>query len=180
MRLAALLRGINVGGNKIVPMASLRLMLEEMGLGEPQTLLQSGNVVFEAPDSARQDLERRLETEIIARFGFEVEVMLRSPEEWQAIVRANPFPEIAEESPGRLLVAFLKTDPPSGARERLIEAHPGPEQMALVGRELFVHFVDGIGVSKLTPNLIESKLKVRATGRNWSTVLKIKARLDGS
>lgn len=178
MQSVALLRGINVGGNKLVPMADLRAMLEGLGYSEVRTLLQSGNAVFEAPESGCDPFENQIETVIRARFGFEVEVMVRTPSDWTNVLSANPFPSAAEEEPGRLLVVFLKSKPEPGAFESLAAAHPGPEKMVLAGRELYVHYVDGIGVSKLNPNQIERKLGVRGTGRNWNTVLKIAALLD--
>ena len=96
-----------------------------------------------------------------------------------AIVRANPFPEVAEDEPARLLAMFLKRKPDTNLAEALLEAIPGPERLVAHGSELYIHYPDGMGKSKLSGNMIESKLKARGTARNWNTVLKLHAMLRG-
>ena len=101
MRYAALLRGINVGGNKKVSMAELRDFAATLGLDDPRTLLNSGNLVF-ASKTAALKLESVLETETKKRFGLETRYFLRAPEEWQSAVEANPFRDEAASDPARL------------------------------------------------------------------------------
>lgn len=180
MKVAALLRGVNVGGNKIVPMAELREMLEGMGFSGVRTLLQSGNAVFEGSEIESTELEARLEVATRERFGFDVTYMVRTVAEWERVVAENPFPDVAQESPAKLLATFLKGEPAPGGLESLCAALAGPEQFVGIGRTLYVHFPDGIGISKFSPNLIERKLGVAGTGRNWNTVLKIAALLQPS
>jgi len=159
----ALLRGINVGGNKMISMADLRARAERLGLEEPRTLLQSGNLVFRSRKSPAQ-LEKLLEKEL------GVTVMVRTAEEWKAVVAANPFPDEARNDPGRLVVLCLKE-----ARNAadLQPAIVGREVARGKGRELYLYYPDGQGTSKLTNALIERKLGTSGTARNWNTTLKL-------
>ena len=97
--MSALLRGINVGGNKMIAMAALRAALAEMGFADARTLLQSGNVVFRAPARAPAKLEALLEKEAGTRFGFSPDFHVRTADEWRAVVAANPFPREAKADP---------------------------------------------------------------------------------
>ena len=177
----ALLRGINVGGNVKVAMAELRLMVATLGLTDVKTLLQSGNLVFTDPKKRPPAaLEPLLEKATKEKLGVGPDFMIRTPEEWAAIVAGNPFPAMAKDDPSHLLVYALKGGAPEQAAiDRLNAAIVGPEQVAAVGRELFITYPDGVGTSKLSTNLIEKTLgKHRGTGRNWNTVLKIAALLE--
>ena len=170
-----LLRGINVGGNKKVAMADLRVFLADLGFGEPRTLLQSGNVVFRSDSLTGAELERRLDAEAEARLGLKTEFFVRTPEEWRGAIASNPFPEEAERDPGHLVVMFLKQAPAVGAVEALQAAVVGREVVRAAGRQAYITYPDGIGDSRLTINVIEKKLGTRGTGRNWNTVLKLGA-----
>ena len=162
MRYAGLLRGVNVGGNRKLKMEDLRATVESLGYTNVRTLLQSGNVLFDAkkkPDVAK--LEQALGTS----------VLLRSTDEIQAVIDANPVPKEAEDDPGRLLVVFLsgalKDDAP------LRKVATAAEKFVVKGREIYIHFGDGAGRSKLAASLTEKKLGVVCTARNWNTVRKL-------
>jgi uncharacterized protein (DUF1697 family) len=101
--------------------------------------------------------------------------MLRAADEWAAVVAGNPFPEMAARDPSHFLVMFLKRAPAAAAIEALQAAVPGREVIRADGRHAYVTYPDGMGRSRLTTNLIESKLGTRGTGRNWNTVLKLAA-----
>ncbi len=169
----ALLRGINVGGRNRVAMSDLRDLFEELGFAGARSLLQTGNLVFEGDGRRGAELERLLESETAAHLGVTADYLVRSAEEWERAVTSNPFPEEAKSDPAHLLVLFLKTAPQALAVQALADAIAGPETVRCVGRELYVVYPAGIGRSKLTSNLIEKKLGVRGTGRNWNTVLKL-------
>jgi uncharacterized protein (DUF1697 family) len=171
----ALLRGINLTGHRTVRMAELRALFEELGYEEPRTLLQSGNVVFRSRVSDAGKLARRLETETEKRLGVRTRYVLRSAAEWEAIVAANPFPEAARTLPARYLVMALTAAPEAAAVEALRRANPGKEKMKAIGRELFVVYPDGVGVSKLNAYLVDRHLGCVSTARNWNTVLKLAA-----
>jgi uncharacterized protein (DUF1697 family) len=170
----ALIRGINVGGHRPVLMADLRGLLARLGLAEPRSLLQSGNLAFrsEAPPA---DLERLLESQTEKCLGLRTDYFVRTGAQWTAIIAGNPFAEAAASDPGRLVVLFFKQAPAPANVAALQAAIVGRETFEPAGRQAYVLYPDGIGRSRLTPALIETKLGVRATGRNWNTVQKLGA-----
>ena len=170
---ALFLRGINVGGNKLVPMADLRALIEKLGFTEVSTLMQSGNAVFRGPAQAPPALEKRFESAVAKRFGFESDCILRTAKEWTALMAENPFPSEARSAPGHLLVVLLREAPRMGAVEAVRAAIKGPEQVGLVGRQLWAVYPVGQGTSKLTLPVIEKALGTRGTARNWNTVTKV-------
>lgn len=173
----ALLRAVNVGGTGKVKMADLRSLMETLGFAEPATLLQSGNLVFGGAKGSDAELEVRFEKELEQRLGVRSDFMIRTPAEWEAIVAANPFPKEAADDPRFVHVMALKTAPEASTESALQSAIVGSEKVALNGRELYIHFPDGAGRSKLTNVLIEKKLGTRGTARNWNTVIKIRSAL---
>jgi uncharacterized protein (DUF1697 family) len=158
----ALIRGINVAGHKMIAMADLRAMFEALGLSEVKSLLQSGNLVFLA-EQARE------------RLALEADFFVRTAEEWDALIAANPFRREAKADPGHLVLMCLKDAPDKKAVTALQAAIVGREVVQAAGRHLYIVFPDGIGRSRLTTALIERTLRTRGTGRNWNTVLKIQA-----
>jgi uncharacterized protein (DUF1697 family) len=175
-----LLRAINVGGRNRVPMAGLRAALESAGYSAVRTLLQSGNVVLEAPAShASNEIERRV-AEIVSReFSVDIDVIVRTAEQWRAIVDGNPFAEQAASDPSHLLVMPMKSAPGADALKKLRGVIAGAERVEANGTTVYVVYPDGIGTSKLTGGMIEKHLGSAGTARNWNTVLKI-AELTGA
>jgi uncharacterized protein (DUF1697 family) len=169
-----LLRAVNVGGRKAVAMADLRALLAGLGLSEPRTLLQSGNVVFGSP-SRPAALEALLEAEVKRRLGLATTVFVRSAREWTAVIEDNPFRAEARRDPGHLLVMSLKDAPAATAIKALQAAISGREVVRAQGRHAYIVYPDRIGESRLTTALIERTLGTAATGRNWNTVLKLAA-----
>jgi uncharacterized protein (DUF1697 family) len=171
----ALLRAVNVGGRR-VSMAAVRELITDLGGGDVRTLLQSGNAVFAL--AGRRDsapLEQRLEAEAQRRFGFAVAFMLRSAAQWRALVDANPFPDRARQDPARLVLVAFKSAPAAAAVAALQAGHRGPETMHIRGSEGWFVYPEGMGRSKLTNALIERRLGVACTARNWNTVLGLAA-----
>lgn len=171
----ALLRGINVGGRKLVAMADLRDLAARLGLADARTLLQSGNLVFGCEPQAPAALEGLLENEVKKRLGLETCFFVRTAAEWQAIVGGNPFGDQARRDPGHLVLLLLKAAPSPAAVAALQAAISGPEVVRADGRQAYAVYPDGTGRSKLTSALIERKLGTRATARNWNTVRKLAA-----
>ncbi|PKN59216.1 MAG: hypothetical protein CVU56_01690 [Deltaproteobacteria bacterium HGW-Deltaproteobacteria-14] len=174
----ALLRGINVGGHRKVSMADLRALAERLGFATPRTYVASGNLLIDgdaAPDAVAAALERGV-VEDLGVSG--VRVLVRTPGELAAVVAANPYPAAAAPAaagaPKTLYVFFLATAPAAEAVAALAAeaAALAPEAFTVVGREAFLHLPDGAGRAKL-PTLLERRLGVVATGRNWNTVLKL-------
>jgi uncharacterized protein (DUF1697 family) len=174
----ALLRAVNLGATNAVPMARLRELFDRLGYPEARTLLQSGNVVFRSDSEPADRLESRLEKAIASELGVETRVFLRSAAEWKSIISRNPFRREATSDPGHLLMLALDGRPAAGRLESLQAAIVGAERVALVGRELYAVYPDGIGRSRLTNSLIERSLGIVATGRNWNTVQKLSALLE--
>ena len=173
MRYIALLRGINVGGHKKVAMSDLLALVERLGLDDARTLLQSGNLVFRTTGKTAAQLERLLESEVLKRLALETKFFVRSEAEWKAVVAGNPFQSEAKSDPARLIVMFLERPAEAENVKALQDAIQGRETFRAGDRHLYMVYPDGMGTSKLTNAVIERKLGMRATARNWNTVLKL-------
>lgn len=160
-------------------MSDLRAFVEALGFDDVCTLLQTGNVVFEGKTQSSATLERQLESEAQKGLVLQTDFMVRRGAEFAAVVKQNPFPTDAMRDPGHLVVQFLKDAPSAAAVKSLQDAINGPEVVRAIGKQLYVVYPAGIGRSKLTTKLIESKLGTRATGRNWNTVVKLAALATG-
>ncbi len=168
----ALLRGINVGGNKKIAMSDLRALLETLGLTQVHTILQSGNVAFQSATADRAALRGQLEAGIEQRFGFHSDILLRTLSEFEDVVSRNPLPaDLAD--PSKRVVMFLSDSPTPDAISALLDSYSGPETIRVVGSEAYLYYPDGLGRSKLNNVLLERKLKVSGTVRNWNTILKL-------
>lgn len=155
----ALLRAVNVGGTGKLAMSDLRVLCEAAGFAAVTTYIQSGNVVFTAKLSAAKT-QAKLETALAKQLGKPVGVLLRTPDELEATLAKNPF---AKAPPNRVLVFFYDAPPKASAFRAL--TIPGPEEVRVSGREVFVHYPLGQGRSKLKLPGAEV-----ATGRNLNTV----------
>jgi uncharacterized protein (DUF1697 family) len=169
----ALLRGINVGGHAKVAMPDLRDLLAGLGFVDVRSLLNTGNLVFRSEREAGPALEQHLESEMAKQLDLRTDVLVRTAEEWDGVIERNPFPEAAEHDPGHLVVMFLKDAPSESAVDALRAAITGRETVRAAGRHAYVVYPDGIGRSRLTNALIDSRLGTRGTGRNWNTVRKL-------
>ena len=163
----ALLRGINVGG-KVLKMADLKAAVEGLGFHDIRTHLQSGNMVFRADEGDAGTLAQKISGAILDHAAIDVTVMVRSADEWRAIVAANPYPQ-AEQYP-KTVHAFILDQLPEPARiDALAAKTAGREEWKIVDGTLYLHTPDGFGKSVLG-NLVERILKVPMTARNWNTV----------
>jgi uncharacterized protein (DUF1697 family) len=159
---AALLRGINVGGNVKLAMADLARLCTRAGYASVKTYIASGNVVFTcaASEAAVRDA---LQAALAKHMKRDIAVLVRSSAELAATVAANPFPG----APGnRVLVFFLAAPPPKDVLAGVVS--PDGEELAVHGRELFVHYPNGMGRSKLKVPLWSV-----GTSRNLNTVAKL-------
>ena len=170
-----LLRGVNVGGVK-VPMAELKALAAAAGFGDPRTLLASGNLVVDSdaePEVVAGELEQALEK----RFGRRIDVIVRTPETWAAMMQANPFPTHAAEGGSKLLVMVMQDGVKAGAVEALRPFAAVGERVEAVGGDLFFWFPEGQGRSKMAEKA-QPRLIGVGTGRNWNTVVKIAAMVE--
>jgi uncharacterized protein (DUF1697 family) len=170
----AFLRAVNVGG-KSLAMSALRDFASALGLDEPRTFLQSGNLIFRSVGKKPAELEALLEREAEKRLVVTTDFLVRSGRELTSILANNPFPTAARRDPAHLLVMFLKDEPSAEAVAALRKAIVGRESIAAEARQLYIVYPDGIGRSKLSTRLIEQRLGTRGTGRNWNTVVKVAA-----
>lgn len=166
----ALFRAIGAKTHKNMSMQQLRGAADAAGLIAPRTVLATGNLIFESGEPV-PELEAKL-AGILLVHGLDLDVFLRRPGELAAAIAANPFAEAARERPNHLLVVFHAKPVDPGAAESL-HARPGPERVAASGRELYVDYAEGVGTSKLTPNVIARQLGQPGTARNWNTLHKL-------
>lgn len=164
----ALLRGVNVGGRNRVPMAALREALATAGLGEARTHLQSGNVVV-GSGASPDETGRRIAGAIADAFALEITVLVRTPDELAGLASRNPYLD-AEADGSKVHVVFLENVPDGTVVAGLDPNRSPPDAFVVSGRELFVHYPNGAGRSKLTLDYLERTLGVRGTARNWNTV----------
>jgi uncharacterized protein (DUF1697 family) len=166
----SMLRAVNVGSHGRIKMDALRALYESLGLRDPQTYIQSGNVVFRTKERELVRLAKRIEDAIERKFGFRPDVVLRTATDLRDAIRRNPFATRRDIDPSKLLVTFLADDPDSEAREKILKINAEPEELRLDGRELYIYFPNGMARPKLSWTAIAKTLKTSGTGRNWNTV----------
>jgi len=166
----AFLRAINVGGNNLIKMSDLRDLLAGLGLEDVKTHLQSGNAVFNARSKDRKKLAGEISDAIHQAHGHRPEVILRTPDELRRALDRVPFD--ASANPSLVLINFLAdAADPEGAKD--LAAYEGPEVVAVHGSEVYIHYPEGIGRSKLNRVPMEKMLGTRGTARNLNTVRKL-------
>ncbi|MDN3269604.1 DUF1697 domain-containing protein [Streptomyces sp. MA15] len=173
-RYAALLRGINVGGGRKVPMAELRGLLESLGHEDVRTYLQSGQAAFTAGHGDEESLAAELSVALARRFGFDVDVIVRDHAYLKGVVEACPFPA-GELEPKQLHVTYFSA-PVTDERFAEIDRQAYlPEEFRLGDRALYLYVPDGLGRSELAGHLSKPRLSkgVVATSRNWNTVRRL-------
>lgn len=167
----ALFRGINVGGNNMLPMKVLSSLLEGLGASEVRTYIQSGNAVFQSAESDAAKLAKRIEVAVSKKCGFVPRVMLLSQKELAKAAKANPFPQ-ADAAPKSLHVAFLAEKPKSPNIDGMNAIRHETEDFVLAGKVCYLYTPVSFGISKLGERY-ERLLGVSGTARNWNTVTKL-------
>jgi len=166
----AFLRGINVGGHKLIKMADLRQSLEMMGLRNVQTYIQSGNILFESEKEASQ-LAQRIEQQIQTTFGFFVPVMLRTSVEFEQIMENCPFNFDALLENESIHISLLSEVPTQKEMTHLDKFQNDVEKYRIEGKEIYLFLSQSIRDSKLAIQL--QKVGVSSTSRNWKTIIKL-------
>jgi uncharacterized protein (DUF1697 family) len=169
----AMLRAVNLVSHNRIKMDALRALCTSLKLRDPQTYVQSGNVVFRTNGQDLARLTRKIEKGIEREFGFRTDVILRSCAEMRSVITRNPFAKRSGIEPSKLLVLFLAADPSPEARGKALSIKADPEELRLDGREVYIYFPNGTGRSKLSTVSIERALKTPGTGRNWNSVSKM-------
>jgi len=174
MKYISILRGINVGGHKKIKMADLKALYVALNFKAVETYIQSGNVIFESSSSDVSTLKSTIEIAISEEFGFDVPVLIRSVQDWKQVMDNCPFLPVDLNVDGtNVLVTFL-SEPPETERILVVKALvKPPEELHILGREVYLHCPNGYGNTKLSNPLLERKLAVEATTRNWKSVVKL-------
>jgi uncharacterized protein (DUF1697 family) len=181
----ALLRGINVGGRNKVAMAELRELVASLGHSDVATYIQSGNVVFTAAGADPAALAASLEGRIAERLGVRPRVVVLGRDELRQVIADNPYPD---EANPKCLHAMFRDEPLEpgevaeiAAAEQRARQKGGRDEARVVGRTVFLHTPDGFGTSELAAllNRPSTRATATATARNWATVTKLMALLDG-
>lgn len=168
----SMLRGINVSGQKKIIMIELKQLYEQQGFTKVQTYIQSGNVVFDSEKSQDYfEISKIIELAIEKKYSFQVPVIVKQAEDLISAIKNNPFPRNIDTA--RIGITFLEKKPTAENLQKLDGIDYLPDQFIIDGLNIYVHCPESVGNSKLTLNLFESKLKVRATGRNWRTINKL-------
>ncbi len=166
----ALLRGINVGGKRKLPMAELAKLFVGAGCNDVKTYIQSGNVVFGSTPAGAAKIQKIVGQGIQKKYGFEVEMVVRSAAELSTAVKKNPFLKAGADLK-TLHVSFL-SGKPSAAEAASLDPERSPgDSFKLLGSEIYLQLPHGVARTKLTNQYFDSKLGVTSTLRNWNTVL---------
>lgn len=168
-----MLRGVNLGAHNRVKMEALKALCESLKLREPQTYVQSGNVIFKTDERDLVKLAKRIETAIEKKFGFRTDAVVRSTAEMKEVIARNPFAKRSGIEPSKLLVTFLAGDPGEEARALVRAIKCAPDELFIDGREAYIHFPNGAGRPTLAWATIPKMLKVSGTARNWNSVKKM-------
>jgi uncharacterized protein (DUF1697 family) len=165
----ALLRGINVGGRRLVKMTDLQSYFAFAGAENVSTYIQSGNVIFQHRAKTPVSLQTTLARHLAARLGYVVSVIVKSAADFAAIASANPFEAGSPEFGKRMYVCFFEKAPAPAAIESIQPHITDTERLVVKGAVAYAYFANGLGRAKLTSAIIERKLGL-ATLRNWNTV----------
>lgn len=163
----AILRGINVSGQKLIKMAELKKLIEQLGYSSVQTYIQSGNIVF---NSNEKKLAEQISAAILKHFGFDVPVLVLSTEDWRKAKDQQPFLDKEEKA---LHLTFLAEAPSAENLSALKDMAYPPDEYHIIDKVIYLHCPNGYGNTKLSNTFFERKLKVSATTRNWATVNKL-------
>lgn len=167
----ALFRGLNVGGNNVLPMKDLLTVLDDVGARNVETYIQSGNAVFQSEEEDTSLLSDKIRAAIEESHGFDPRVLLLEPEAVKKAVVSNPFPE-TESEPKTLHAYFLASIPEHLDLDALERIKGDRERFVLADGVFYLHAPEGVGRSKLAANA-ERLLGVPVTARNWRTVRKV-------
>ncbi len=174
IKYVAFLRGINVGGNKKVPMEDLRKMLSSLDCTNIKTLLNSGNAIFESAETNTEDLTQKIEEVFVKQFGFESKILLRKMSEIEELIKLDPFKKITIDENVRLYVSFLDKELQSTLKLPYESADKSLLILQKTKREVFsVVFLSPTARTTDAMAFIEKKFGKAITTRNWNTVEKI-------
>lgn len=170
----ALLRGINVSGSNLIKMDALKKSLETLGFFNIRTYIQSGNIIFQSEENSASTLAQKIREKIQQDFNLQVPAMVKTSEEWNIAVAENPFLPEYSDTIENLHLTFLDTMPENSMIEKILPLKNEPDTGVIIGDRIYLYCPEGYGRTKFTNTYFENKLKVKATTRNWRTMLKLK------
>src|SRR3954469_3773248 len=171
----ALLRGINVSGQKMIKMAALLEMFNTLNVKNVKTYIQSGNVVFQYKGSDLEILQKKIEKKIKETFGFDVPVILVPADSMEGVLKSNPFIKKKECDFDKLYFIFFNGTIDKKLLDKITEGNYGTDEFAVKGNIIYLHLPNNYGNTKLNNNFFENKLKITASARNLKTMNALKA-----
>lgn len=165
-----LLRAVNVSGKNIIKMAELKSHLENTSFHSVKTYIQSGNIILKS-DLNKKEVEKNVSQLIKKGFDLDVQVFVLTEEELQTIIAHNPFPETYP--PNKVYITILDHVPSKENMEKFSNIDLAEEQYVLTNDIFYFYVPEGMANAKLSNPFIENKLKVKVTGRNLNTILKL-------
>jgi uncharacterized protein (DUF1697 family) len=166
-----LLQGINVGGQKRMPMPEFQSLLMDLGFENARTYIQSGNAVFSCPETSLEVLENLIGEGIQERFGYSIPVFLRTSEDLARVARENPFLKVHKEDPTFLHATFLSGLLTPEKISSIVHPTGIPDKLQTGIEEVFLFCPNGYGRTRLNNGFFERKLKMQVTTRNWNSVV---------
>jgi uncharacterized protein (DUF1697 family) len=169
----SILRGINVSGKNLIKMDALQKMYKELCFDSITTYIQSGNIVFRSVEAKLEKLEKEISSQIKNNFGFDVPVIVLTIDNLQQIIDDNPFSKDQSKDQNFLHITFLSSSPAKYDIKAIEEKRLSGEEIVIIENAVYLYCPNGYGNTKLNNTFLETKLKVRATTRNWKTANKL-------
>ena len=166
----ALLRGINVSGQKKIKMSELKILFEDISFTNVETYIQSGNVLFNCSTNSKKVISDKIERGIADKFDYQVQVIIKTPDELGYVLKNNPFLKSKTKDVEKIYFTFLSEVPSQEKIQKLKEVDSSSEEYVLNGTTIYLFFPGGYGKAKMNNNFFEKKLNVFATTRNYKTV----------
>ncbi|NQX82978.1 MAG: DUF1697 domain-containing protein [Flavobacteriaceae bacterium] len=174
MKKIAILRGINVGGKRIILMKDLKAIFIKLGFTDVVTYIQSGNVIFDSGNNLSNiDCADMIEKSINIAYGFEVPVIVITADELKIFVEENPFYKLEVSDITKLHLTFLKEKPSEESVLNIETYNCKPDEFVIKDSSAYIYCEEKYHKSKLVNSFFEKKLKMSTTTRNWKTVLKL-------
>jgi len=173
IRYIALLRGINVSGQKIIKMEKLKEIFESMKVKNVRTYIQSGNVLFDSQSTDSEVLTKKIETTLKKTLGYDVPVMTRSISEIEKIIKQNPFQKVKLDDSLKLYLTFLSQEPEDDLKKELTNSSDEIATYKIISNEVYTLYKRTEAKHPFSNNFVEKKLKVNATTRQWNVVKEV-------
>ncbi|MES2486172.1 MAG: DUF1697 domain-containing protein [Bacteroidota bacterium] len=177
----ALFRAVNVSGHNIIKMEHLRKLMEAEGYKNVATYIQSGNVVFETPETDKAKIKRDMEVLLYREYGHDVFNFILDEAELQKAVDNNPYtvPEPEPSGMKKYFVVFLSADATPQGNDQIKKFNRSDDEFKTIGNILYLKLSQSAADSKFNSSFIEGKLGVKSTTRNWNTTLNLLEMLKG-